>query len=133
MNITPQITIDREVGPSDDGPVKLSAQGVNVFYGEKQALFDVSLDMSEKAVTALIGPSGCGKSTFLRCINRMNDTIAGCKVQGRIELDGEDVNDRGLDPVLLRARVGMVFQKPHPFPQRIFENVAFGPRILGVA
>ncbi|MGH6965323.1 MAG: phosphate ABC transporter ATP-binding protein, partial [Phenylobacterium sp.] len=133
MNLSPQITIDRELGPDTDGPVKLSAQGVNVFYGEKQALFDVSLDMSEKAVTALIGPSGCGKSTFLRCINRMNDTIAGCKVQGRIELDGEDVNDRGLDPVLLRARVGMVFQKPNPFPTSIFENVAYGPRIHGVA
>lgn len=133
MNLSPQITIDREVDPDLDGAVKLRAEGVNVFYGEKQALFDVSLDMHEKAVTALIGPSGCGKSTFLRCINRMNDTIPGCKVQGRIELDGEDVNDRSLDPVLLRARVGMVFQKPNPFPKSIFENVAYGPRIHGVA
>jgi phosphate transport system ATP-binding protein len=115
------------------GPTKLSARDVNVFYGEKQALFDVSLEMPEKAVTALIGPSGCGKSTFLRSINRMNDTIAGCRVSGRIELDGQDVNDRSIDPVLLRARVGMVFQKPNPFPKTIFENVAYGPRIHGIA
>jgi phosphate transport system ATP-binding protein len=133
MNLTPQITLDREVGLPADAPIKLHADGVNVFYGEKQALFDVSLDMPERAVTALIGPSGCGKSTFLRCINRMNDTIPGCKVLGRIELDGEDVNDKSLDPVLLRARVGMVFQKPNPFPKSIFENVAYGPRIHGVA
>jgi phosphate transport system ATP-binding protein len=115
------------------GATKLSARDVNVFYGEKQALFDVSLEMPEKAVTALIGPSGCGKSTFLRSINRMNDTIAGCRVSGRIELDGQDVNDRSIDPVLLRARVGMVFQKPNPFPKTIFENVAYGPRIHGIA
>jgi phosphate transport system ATP-binding protein len=89
--------------------------------------------MPEKAVTALIGPSGCGKSTFLRSINRMNDTIAGCRVSGRIEMDGQDVNDRSIDPVLLRARVGMVFQKPNPFPKTIFENVAYGPRIHGIA
>ncbi len=112
---------------------KLSARDVNVFYGDKQALFDISLDMPERAVTSLIGPSGCGKSTFLRCINRMNDTIAGCRVTGRIDLDGEDVNDKGLDPVLLRARVGMVFQKPNPFPKSIFENVAYGPRIHGIS
>ncbi|MFN4177089.1 phosphate ABC transporter ATP-binding protein PstB [Phenylobacterium sp.] len=116
-----------------DAPPKLRARDVNVFYGEKQALFDVSLDVPEKAVTALIGPSGCGKSTFLRCINRMNDTIPTAKVSGRIELDGEDVNDRSIDPVLLRARVGMVFQKPNPFPKSIFENVAYGPRIHGIA
>ncbi|WP_309092286.1 phosphate ABC transporter ATP-binding protein PstB [Phenylobacterium sp.] len=116
-----------------DAPPKLRARDVNVFYGDKQALFDVSLDIPERAVTALIGPSGCGKSTFLRCINRMNDTIPTAKVKGRIELDGEDVNDRGIDPVLLRARVGMVFQKPNPFPKSIFENVAYGPRIHGIA
>jgi len=133
MNLSSPITLEREVGASADGPIKLRAQAVNVFYGEKQALFDISLDMPEKAVTALIGPSGCGKSTFLRCINRMNDTIPGCKVSGRIDLDGEDVNDKTLDPVLLRARVGMVFQKPNPFPKSIFENVAYGPRIHGVA
>jgi phosphate transport system ATP-binding protein len=116
-----------------DIPVKLMARDVCVFYGDKQALFDVALDVPERAVTALIGPSGCGKSTFLRCINRMNDTIPGCRVTGRIELDSEDINDRSLDPVLLRARVGMVFQKPNPFPKTIFENVAYGPRIHGIA
>ncbi|HMO43401.1 MAG TPA: ATP-binding cassette domain-containing protein, partial [Phenylobacterium sp.] len=89
---------------------KVAAHGVNVFYGDKQALFDVSLDMPDRAVTALIGPSGCGKSTFLRSINRMNDTIPGARVTGEIVLDGEDINDRSVDPVLLRARVGMVFQ-----------------------
>ena len=126
------ITVDRAhtVGPQH--AIKIRARGINVFYGDKQALFDVSLDVPEKAVTALIGPSGCGKSTFLRCINRMNDTIPGATVRGRIELDGEDVNDRAIDPVILRARVGMVFQKPNPFPKTIFENVAYGPRIHGL-
>jgi phosphate transport system ATP-binding protein len=127
-----------DLDPSHAAPpagqaVKIRARDVKVFYGEKQALFDVSLDVPEKSVTALIGPSGCGKSTFLRCINRMNDTIQGARVEGRIELDGEDVNDRSLDPVVLRARVGMVFQKPNPFPKTIFENVAYGPRIHGIA
>ncbi|MFM1959414.1 MAG: hypothetical protein RL588_931 [Pseudomonadota bacterium] len=116
-----------------DGAPRISASGVRVFYGEKQALFDIDLEVPDRAVTALIGPSGCGKSTFLRCINRMNDTIPGARVEGRILLDGEDVNDRDLDPVLLRARVGMVFQKPNPFPKSIFENVAYGPRIHGIA
>ncbi|MDX9997357.1 MAG: phosphate ABC transporter ATP-binding protein PstB [Phenylobacterium sp.] len=122
--------------PAAAGPgaeAKVCARDVSVFYGGKQALFDVSLDIPERAVTALIGPSGCGKSTFLRCINRMNDTIAGARVSGRIEIDGEDINDRSVDPVLLRARVGMVFQKPNPFPKSIFENVAYGPRIHGLA
>ena len=114
-------------------PAKVSASDVRVFYGDKQALFDVSLDMPDRAVTALIGPSGCGKSTFLRCINRMNDTIPGARVEGKIILDSEDINDRSVDPVLLRARVGMVFQKPNPFPKSIFENVAYGPRIHGLA
>jgi phosphate transport system ATP-binding protein len=127
------IAVDRAHAAEPAGPVKIRARDVNVFYGEKQALFDVGLDMPEKAVTALIGPSGCGKSTFLRSINRMNDTIPGCKVLGRIELDGEDVNARSVDPVVLRARVGMVFQKPNPFPKTIFENVAYGPRIHGIA
>jgi phosphate transport system ATP-binding protein len=104
-----------------------------VFYGDKQALFDVSLDMPEKSVSALIGPSGCGKSTFLRSINRMNDTIPSCRVTGDILVDGKNIYDRDLDVVQLRARVGMVFQKPNPFPKSIFENVAYGPRIHGLA
>ncbi|MBX3477886.1 MAG: phosphate ABC transporter ATP-binding protein [Brevundimonas sp.] len=113
-------------------PVKIAARDVSVFYGDKQALFDVSLDIQDKTVTALIGPSGCGKSTFLRTMNRMNDTIADARVTGRIDMDGEDVNDRGVDPVLLRARVGMVFQRPNPFPKSIWENVAYGPKIHGL-
>ena len=115
------------------GPTKIAARDVSVFYNGKQALYDVSLDIPDKTVTALIGPSGCGKSTFLRTMNRMNDTIPGAKVTGRIEIDGEDINAKAVDPVLLRARVGMVFQKPNPFPKTIFENVAYGPRIHGLA
>jgi phosphate transport system ATP-binding protein len=115
------------------GPIKIAARGVSVFYGDKQALFDVSLDIPDKTVTALIGPSGCGKSTFLRTMNRMNDTIPGCRVTGEIEMDGGDINDRKIDPVLLRAQVGMVFQKPNPFPKTIYENVAYGPKIHGLA
>ena len=107
-------------------PMKMTARGVSVFYGEKQALFDVDLDIREKQVTALIGPSGCGKSTFIRCLNRMNDTIAIARMSGRIELDGRDVYDPDLDVVELRARVGMVFQKPNPFPKSISDNIAFG-------
>ncbi|MGD9868231.1 MAG: phosphate ABC transporter ATP-binding protein PstB [Hyphomicrobiales bacterium] len=106
---------------------------VCVFYGQKQALFDVSLDIAGRSVTALIGPSGCGKSTYLRCLNRMNDTIDICRVTGTIELEGQDVYSPAIDPVQLRARVGMVFQKPNPFPKSIFENVAYGPRIHGLA
>jgi phosphate transport system ATP-binding protein len=127
------LAVDSKHAAAAVGSIKVAAKDVDVFYGEKQALYDVSLDIADKAVTALIGPSGCGKSTFLRCINRMNDTIPGCKIIGRIELDGEDINDRALDPVLLRARVGMVFQKPNPFPKTIFENVAYGLRIHGLA
>jgi phosphate transport system ATP-binding protein len=112
---------------------KISARGVNAFYGDKQALFDVSIDIPDRGVTAFIGPSGCGKSTFLRCMNRMNDTIASARVSGAIVMDGVDINDRSVDPVLLRAKVGMVFQKPNPFPKSIFENVAYGPRIHGMA
>jgi len=115
------------------GPTKIQARDVSVFYGDKQALYEVSLDIPDKTVTALIGPSGCGKSTFLRTMNRMNDTISHCRVTGRIEMDGEDINARTVDPVLLRARVGMVFQKPNPFPKTIYENVAYGPRIHGLA
>lgn len=114
------------------GPIKIAARDVSVFYEGKQALYDVSLDIPDKTVTALIGPSGCGKSTFLRTMNRMNDTIAGAKVTGRIAMDGEDINERSIDPVLLRARVGMVFQRPNPFPKSIYENVAYGPKIHGL-
>ena len=127
------LSIDRATAAAPVGEIKITAKDVAVFYGEKQALFDVSLDIPGNSVTAFIGPSGCGKSTFLRCINRMNDTITGCRVTGRIELDGGDVNDKKIDPVLLRARVGMVFQKPNPFPKSIFENVAYGLRIHGLA
>ena len=128
------IDVTPTAAPADASlPLKIEAQSVNVFYGDKQALFDVSLKIPDRSVSALIGPSGCGKSTFLRCINRMNDTIPGAKVTGRITMGGEDVNDRDLDPVLLRSRVGMVFQKPNPFPKSIFENVAYGPRIHGLA
>jgi phosphate transport system ATP-binding protein len=115
-----------------DAP-KIVVRDVNVFYGEKQALDSVSIDIPGKSVTAFIGPSGCGKSTFLRCINRMNDTIPGARVEGRIEIDGKDVNAKSVDPVVLRAKVGMVFQKPNPFPKTIFENVAYGPRIHGLS
>jgi phosphate transport system ATP-binding protein len=113
--------------------IKMAARDVCVFYGEKQALFDVSLDIRDRSVTALIGPSGCGKSTFLRCLNRMNDTIEGCRVTGTIELDGVNIYSSRVDPVQLRARVGMVFQKPNPFPKSIYENIAYGPRIHGLA
>ena len=113
--------------------LKMTARDVNLWYGEKQALFDVSLDIQDRSVTALIGPSGCGKSTFIRCLNRMNDVIDGCRMKGDIRLDGEDIYSPRVDPVQLRARVGMVFQKPNPFPKSIFENVAYGPRIHGLA
>ncbi len=117
----------------DSAAVKVEARGVSVWYGDKQALKGVDLDIARNRVTALIGPSGCGKSTFLRCINRMNDVIPGARVEGRVLLDGEDVYDPGLDVVQLRARVGMVFQKPNPFPKSIYDNVAYGPRIHGMA
>jgi phosphate transport system ATP-binding protein len=110
---------------------KIVARDVEVFYGDKQAINRIGLDIMEKQVTALIGPSGCGKSTFLRCLNRMNDTISNCRVEGTILLDGIDIH-QGLDPVLLRARIGMVFQKPNPFPKSIYDNVAFGPRVHGL-
>lgn len=119
--------------PVSAHPIKISAKDVRVFYGDKQALFDVSLEIPDKTVTALIGPSGCGKSTFLRTMNRMNDTVPGARVEGRIDMDGIDINDKKIDPVLLRAQVGMVFQKPNPFPKSIFENVAYGPKIHGLA
>ena len=156
--IPAQFTADRTIAPADgtdhapsldppavaDQPAaapahepartpKMSAREVSVFYGEKQALKDVSIDIRDDLVTAFIGPSGCGKSTFLRTLNRMNDTIQGARVTGDIHLDGEDIQSPDMDVVQLRARVGMVFQKPNPFPKSIFENVAYGPRIHGLA
>src|SRR4051794_12283420 len=141
MLMTPQpstITLPRpEVVDGEEAPVertpKMSADGVCVFYGDKQALKDVSINIYDDLVTAFIGPSGCGKSTFLRCLNRMNDTIPSARVTGRIDLDGEDINRAAMDVVQLRARVGMVFQKPNPFPKSIYENVAYGARIHGLA
>tara|TARA_B100001540_G_C15809401_1_gene643733 strand:- start:1089 stop:1853 length:765 start_codon:yes stop_codon:yes gene_type:complete len=112
---------------------KIKAFNVDVHYGAKQALFDISLKVPEKQVTALIGPSGCGKSTFLRCLNRMNDLIDICTVSGKIIMGGEDINQRNLDVVRLREKVGMVFQKPNPFPKTLYENIAYGPTIHGIA
>lgn len=113
--------------------VKIAAKQVSVYYGDTAALRNVSIDIYQHQVTALIGPSGCGKSTFLRCINRMNDVIDGCRMEGEITLDGEDIYNPDLDVVQLRERVGMVFQKPNPFPKSIYDNVAYGPRIHGMA
>lgn len=112
---------------------KMSMRDVNVFYADKQAIFNVDLDIGKNEVISMIGPSGCGKSTFLRCLNRMNDTIDICKVEGSLKLEGQDIYDPKLDVVPLRARVGMVFQKPNPFPKSIYDNVAYGPRIHGLA
>ncbi len=112
---------------------KFTARDVSVFYGDKKAISDINIDLGANEVLALIGPSGCGKSTFLRCLNRMNDTIIDCRVAGEIRLDNEDIYSRKMDPVLLRARVGMVFQKPNPFPKSIYDNVAYGPRLHGLA
>ncbi len=113
--------------------VKIEARGVDVFYGDKQALTAVDIDINSHEVTAFIGPSGCGKSTFLRCLNRTNDAIASCRVSGSITIDGQDIYAPDIDVVRLRTRVGMVFQKPNPFPKSIYENVAYGPRIHGIA
>ena len=112
---------------------KMDAKGVQVWYGDKHALRDVDVAILDRTVTAFIGPSGCGKSTFLRCLNRMNDTVASARVTGRIEMDGQDIYDPRVDPVQLRAKVGMVFQKPNPFPKSIYDNVAYGPKIHGLA
>ena len=123
-----------EIASTDDAKViKIEATNVSVFYSEKQALNNVSVDIEDRAVTAFIGPSGCGKSTFLRCFNRMNDVIPNCRVEGSINMGDININSQQVDPVLLRARIGMVFQKPNPFPKTIFENVAYGPRIHGLA
>lgn len=129
---------DRAFGGETVGNVRcenpfMVAEKVNVFYGDNHAIRDVTLEIGKKQVVALIGPSGCGKSTFLRCLNRMNDTIDTCRVTGDITLDGEDIYRKAQDPVALRARIGMVFQKPNPFPKSIYDNVAYGPRIHGLA
>lgn len=119
-------------GPAAGNATKMVARDVDVFYGDTQAIKSVDIDILDRTVTAFIGPSGCGKSTFLRCLNRMNDTIDIARITGRIDLDGSDIYARDVDPVQLRARVGMVFQKPNPFPKSIYDNVAYGPRIHGL-
>lgn len=129
INWENQATIGEVTHPD----ARMVSRNVNVFYGEKQAIMDVSLDVGKNEVVAMIGPSGCGKSTFLRCLNRMNDTIDICRVTGSILLDGNDIYDKNMDVVPLRARVGMVFQKPNPFPKSIYDNIAYGPRIHGMA
>ncbi len=116
----------------DARDVKVKASNVDVYYADNHAIKDVTVDILNNTVTAFIGPSGCGKSTFLRCLNRMNDTIDICRVTGQILMDGEDIYDKAIDPVQLRARVGMVFQKPNPFPKSIYDNIAYGPRIHGL-
>ena len=131
QSIEPSVTLDSAQAPKPSGEPKMAARNVNFFYGSSQALFDISLEFPEKQVTALIGPSGCGKSTFLRCLNRMNDLIPGTRTEGLITLDKEDINAPNFDVVNLRRRVGMVFQKPTPFPKTIFENVAYGLRVNG--
>jgi phosphate transport system ATP-binding protein len=123
--------VDRAM--STEQNIKISAKGVQVYYGDNHAIKDVDVEIEDKTVTAFIGPSGCGKSTFLRCINRMNDTIYVARVTGDIRIDGEDIYDPKVDPVQLRAKVGMVFQKPNPFPKSIYDNVAYGPKIHGMA
>jgi phosphate transport system ATP-binding protein len=135
--MTVQIAVEPRTGEKAVAAVaakpKMTARNVKVFYGQKEALHGIDVDILENEVLALIGPSGCGKSTFLRCLNRMNDTIENARVTGDIKLDGEDIHDRRLDVVQLRARVGMVFQKPNPFPKSIYDNIAYGPRIHGLA
>ena len=126
-------TVKAQAGSIVGAPTKIAARDVNVHYGDKQALFDVSMDIPDRAVTAFIGPSGCGKTTFLRCFNRMNDLIDNCRVSGSLQIEGKDAYAKTVDPVVLRTRVGMVFQKPNPFPKSIYENVCYGPRIHGMA
>jgi len=123
--------VDRAMSTQQD--IKISARGVQVYYGDNHAIKDVDVEIDDKTVTAFIGPSGCGKSTFLRCINRMNDTIDAARMEGTILIDGEDIYDPKVDSVQLRAKVGMVFQKPNPFPKSIYDNVAYGPKIHGMA
>ena len=135
--LKPKVSIDREnratVGQQWVENPRMTCRNVNVYYGDKHAILNVSLDIGANEVIAMIGPSGCGKSTFLRCLNRMNDTVDGCRVTGEIKLDGTDIYDKKMDVVPLRAQVGMVFQKPNPFPKSIYENIAYGVRIHGLA
>jgi phosphate transport system ATP-binding protein len=128
-----QVKLHDKTEASTSGEPKIRARDVSLFYGQKQALMNVSIDIRDKAVTSFIGPSGCGKSTFLRCLNRMNDFIDIARITGVVEIDGANIYDPQVDPVQLRARVGMVFQKPNPFPKSIFDNVAYGPKIHGLA
>ena len=133
MNMLTEAAVEQKLdGMKNERDIKMRGVDVTVHYGDKQALFDVNLDVPDRQVMALIGPSGCGKSTFLRCLNRMNDTIDICRVGGKLTLDDQDIYDPKIDVVELRARVGMVFQKPNPFPKSIYENVAYGPRIHGL-
>ena len=132
MDAQVKFTLDGGRAPIS-ASVKVRAENVNVHYGEKHALKGISVDIPERGVMAFIGPSGCGKTTFLRCLNRMNDTIPSARVTGKIVVDGVDINGPRIDAVALRARVGMVFQKPNPFPKSVFENIAYGPRIHGIA
>ena len=126
------VIIGEELMSKKDRQVAISAKDVNLFYGEKQALHGINIDINQHMVTALIGPSGCGKSSFLRCINRMNDLIAGCRIEGNIHVSGHDIYAPSVDVVELRAKVGMVFQKPNPFPKSIYENIAYAPRLHGM-
>ena len=134
---TVRVLVDREnretVGKITVDNPRMTCRDVNVWYGDKHAIKNVSLDIGRNEVVAMIGPSGCGKSTFIRCLNRMNDTIEGCRIAGEITLDGVDIYAKNIDVVPLRAQVGMVFQKPNPFPKSIYENIAYGPRIHGLA
>jgi phosphate transport system ATP-binding protein len=134
---TVRVLVDREnretVGEITVDDPRMTCRDVNVWYGDKHAIKNVSLDIGRNEVVAMIGPSGCGKSTFIRCLNRMNDTIEGCRIAGEITLDGVDIYAKNIDVVPLRAQVGMVFQKPNPFPKSIYENIAYGPRIHGLA
>ncbi|NIR59005.1 MAG: phosphate ABC transporter ATP-binding protein [Gammaproteobacteria bacterium] len=127
----PDLEAGEDAGP-DAGHVKVEVRGLNLWYGETQALFDIGLDFLERKVTALIGPSGCGKSTLLRCLNRMNDLVPNVRIGGRVTMEGRNIYDRDVDVVQLRSRIGMVFQKPNPFPKSIYENIAYGPRIHGL-
>jgi phosphate transport system ATP-binding protein len=125
-------TATSDAAAGGETAAKVRIRNLSLWYGETQALFDVDLDVAENEVTALIGPSGCGKSSFLRCINRMNDLIPDVKIEGRVEIEGQDIYDPSVDVVELRSHIGMVFQKPNPFPKSIYENIAYAPRILGL-